>query len=249
MNLGAIIKQFINIYKTYGFVKLFIFIAQALNDRYFKKYIGGSFSQKGEDLVIEKFIGDKKKGFYVDIGAHNPNIFNNTKRFYMKGWHGINIEPNPRLIKEFFKQRPRDINLNIGIKNKSGIVTFFEFAPDSLSTFSKKETKENLKLGYRLNQKLQIPVLKLSEVLGKYLVPKIDFISIDTEGLDLEVLESNDWKKFRPTIVCVETGDFPSMITRERKINKKTLIDKYMIKNGYKEYFDNGLNAIYLDKE
>ncbi|MEK7543873.1 MAG: FkbM family methyltransferase [Patescibacteria group bacterium] len=248
MNARALIRQFISIYKKRGFIFFFVFIIKALNDTFIKKYLKGSFSQKGEDLIIERVIGQKKKGFYIDIGAHNPNIFNNTKKFYLKGWSGINIEPNPILLKEFIRQRKRDINLNIGIKNTSGIASFYEFEVDGLSTFSKDERASNLKLGYKLKQELEIPVFTLKSVIEKYCTAKIDFLSIDTEGLDFEVLESNNWKKFRPTVVCVETGDFNLMITGKRS-SKKVRIDSLMRNNRYKEYYDNGLNTIYLNNK
>lgn len=247
LNIKAVGRQFLNIYKENGFINLLIYLAKAINDTYIKKYVLGSFSQKGEDLIIERIIGDIKKGFYIDIGAHNPNVFNNTKRFYLKGWNGINIEPNPRLIKEFFKQRHRDINLRIGIGKTSGNATFFEFIADGLSTFSRTEAEKNIKLGYPLRQTLKIPVYPLVDIIEKYGKSEIDFISVDTEGLDFEVLQSNDWKKFRPKAVCVETGDFSAMITGKKRFNKKHLIDSFLIKNGYTEYYDNGLNTIYVD--
>ena len=232
--------------KKRGLVFVLIFFLRFVNDAYIKKFFRGSFSQKGEDLVIEKIIGNKKTGFYVDVGAHNPDIYNNTKRFYMKGWRGINIEPNPILFKKFNSERKRDINLNIGIRKKEGQSTFYDFEVDALSTFSWEEKNGNLKLGYKLNHELKVPVKSLRNVIGKYCKNKIDFISVDTEGLDLEVLESNDWKNFRPKAVCVETGDFNSTVTG-KKSDKKNMIDSFMVKNKYTEYFDNGLNTIYLD--
>ena len=208
INTKALRAQFIAIYKKRGVRFFFIYIIKAFNDTYIKKYLRGSFSQKGEDLVIERIIGPKKRGFYIDVGANNPNIFNNTKRFYDKGWSGINIEPNPVLIREFEQKRKRDINLNIGIRKKRGTARFYEFEADGLSTFSNEEKENYLKLGYKIKQQLNVRVQSLKNIMGVYGKGKIDFISIDTEGLDYEVLESNDWKKFRPTLVCIETGEF-----------------------------------------
>lgn len=90
LNVKALGKQFLNIYKATGFMNLLIYLLKAVNDTYIKKYIWGSFSQKGEDLVIEQIFVNRKTGFYIDIGAYNPNIISNTKRFYLKGWQGIN---------------------------------------------------------------------------------------------------------------------------------------------------------------
>ena len=111
LNIKALGKQFLNIYKATGFINLLIYLAKAINDTYIKKYVWGSFSQKGEDLIIERIIGNKEKGFYIDIGAHNPNVFNNTKRFYVKGWSGINIEPNLILIKKGFSNVIRQLQI------------------------------------------------------------------------------------------------------------------------------------------
>ncbi len=247
MNTKAIIKQFTSIYRNQGPLSLFVYLFKAFNDGYINKYFRGSFSQKGEDLVIEKFIGTKKRGFYIDVGAHNPNVFNNTKKFYSKGWRGINIEPNPVLFEAFTRERKRDINLNIGIGRTEGTALFYELEPDSLSTFSEKEMKDKLKLGYELRKKYKIKVTSLKEIISKYCKTRIDFLSIDTEGLDYEVLQSNDWKRFRPTLVCVETADFNSKITGTKKSNKENLINAFMKNNGYEEVFSNGLNSLYKD--
>lgn len=245
MNIRALRKQIVAIYKTRGGLFLLVLTINAFNNGVVKRYFRGSYSQKGEDLVIEKIIGKKKKGFYVDVGAHNPELFNNTKRFYDKGWRGINIEPNPLLIKALFVKRKRDINLNIGIKKQKGVGSFYEFEADSLSTFSKKEKDSKIKLGYKLKQEHKIKVLPLMDVLKKHGKLPIDFISVDTEGLDLEVLQSNDWKKYRPTLVCVETGVFKDMLAGKKKSGKKNLIDIEMSKQGYQVVFTNGLNTIY----
>lgn len=246
MNPKALAKQFVTIYKKKGILYLLFYLIRAVNDGYIKRYLLGSSSQKGEDLVIEKLIGKKKKGFYLDVGAHNPHRFNNTKRFYGKGWRGINIEPNPILFNQFVKERKRDINLNIGIGKKSGFTVFYELQPDSLSTFSKNEMEAKIRLGYKLQKKYRVKIASLKNILNKYKNQKIDFISVDTEGLDFEVLDSNDWNHFRPTLVCVETANFDQEITG-KKNNKKKQIDHLMKIRGYREVFTNGLNTIYKD--
>lgn len=246
MNLRVVTRQFYSIYKAKGLFFLVKYIFRALHDAYVKKYIFGSFSQKGEDLVIEKILGDKKKGFYIDVGAHNPTVYNNTKRFYEKGWSGINIEPNPILFKRFKKERKRDVNLNIGIGKKSTVLSFYEINPDSLSTFSKSEKNAKINLGYTLSHEYKIHVSTLKNVISKYVRNNIDFLSVDTEGWDLEVLQSNDWVRYRPRVVCVETGDFGSMM-EGKKSNKKSKIDMFMAKNKYHEVYSNGLNSIYTE--
>lgn len=241
------IKQIKYIYRTEGSIKLFFFLSHGINNKYIKPFFRGSFSQKGEDLIIEKIFRNKKQGFYVDVGAYDPIKLNNTGRLYLKGWKGINIEPNPKLIQSFFFQRKRDINLNIGIGTRTGVFNFYELIPDALSTFSQKEYKIYLNLGYRLKSKRKIHVLRLEKVLKKYVKGEIDFMSVDAEGLDLEVLQSNDWKKYRPKVICVETGEHGYLVEGKESTNKKSSIDEFLAKRGYKEYYSNDLNTIYID--
>ena len=160
-----------------------------------------SFSQGGEDIIIDKLL-KKKRGFYVDIGAYDPTRFSNTKRFYQKGWGGINIEPDPQRIKKFYTERPKDINLNIGIADKNISMKFYKFDPQTLSTFSSKTASVYQKQGNKLLGVTKIKVMKLANVLAKNAKgKKIDFFSIDTEGFDYQALKGNNWKKFKPKVI------------------------------------------------
>lgn len=248
INSKALSAQFISIYKSHGLIYFIIFIIKALNNSYIKRYIRGSFSQKGEDLEIDRLLNNKRKGFYIDIGAHSPDLFNNTKRFYERGWKGVNVEPNPVLLNVFNEKRKRDLNLNLGIKNGIGVAKFYEFEADSLSTFSENEKNAKLKLGYKLKREHSIRVISLKSLIQKYCKNKIDFISVDTEGLDLEVLQSNDWKKYRPKLVCVETGEFKNML-KGVDSSKRNKIHDFMEINDYEEVYTNGLNSIYSDRK
>lgn len=168
-----------------------------------------SFSQDGEDMIIRSFYEGNPdyKGFYVDIGALHPFRFSNTCFFYNSGWRGINIEPTPSAMGLFKKHRPKDINLNIAIGEKAEQLTFYCFNEPALNSFSKDLAEEReVKEEYFVTNKIPVMVYPLHEVLSQY-VPKnqkIDFMSIDVEGLDLSVLKSNDWGKFRPQYLLVE---------------------------------------------
>ena len=104
-----------------------------------------SYAQNREDMIIEAFFEDVKRGFYVDIGANHPTYHSVTKIFYDKGWRGINVEPNSRLINLLEQQRPRDVNLQLGIADKEGRLTIREYEGwySGLSTFSKEMQLEN----------------------------------------------------------------------------------------------------------
>ena len=209
------------------------------------KFIGqaSTYSQTGEDLILNIFLKDKK-GFYVDIGANHPTKFNNTKLFYNQGWSGINIEPNPYKIKGFYKKRKRDINLNIGINSQKGTLEFYLFKEDTLSTFSQSTSKKYEDMGHKIIGTKKINTLRLSDVLNQYTKPDtdIDFFSIDTEGLDYEVLESNDWNLYRPKFIIIETLEY-SISGDGKKLNY--LYDKYFEEKRYIKVADTYINTIY----
>jgi FkbM family methyltransferase len=165
-----------------------------------------SYSQHGEDVFLQNILTDKN-GFYVDVGAYHPVIYSNTHSFYLRGWRGINIEPNPDSIEEFRRQRPGDINLNIAISGKESIVTYYKFNYGAVNTISYDHAKlwAN-KPGYSINQQLEVKSYPLAKVFHEH-VPTgttIDLLSVDCEGFDLEVLKSNDWDLYRPNIVVAE---------------------------------------------
>jgi len=200
-------------------------------------------SQCGEDLIIESFLPFKKDGFFVDIGAHHPVKYSNTFLFHNKGWTGINIEPNPKKKGLFNFFRNKDINLNIGIGPVKSEMDFYVFDESTLSTFDENSVKEFKKIGHIVTDIIKVPVLPLKEVLEKYANNKeIDLMSVDTEGYDIEVLKSNDWKKFRPHFIIIETLEY-----REGNTGKKlnNTYDKYMEEIGYNKIADTHINTIY----
>ena len=165
------------------------------------------YSQEGEDLILNRIFNDKNNGFYVDVGAHHPVRFSNTFFFYKKGWNGINIDAMPGSMKYFNKYRPRDINIEMGVgieKNKS---IFYQFNDPALNTFDSKEALLKQNYSYKLEKKVYLYQDRLENILDQHL-PKnqiIDFLTIDVEGKDKEVLLSNNWNKYRPNYVLVET--------------------------------------------
>lgn len=166
-----------------------------------------SFSQDGEDIVIAGLFNDKSEGFYVDVGAHHPQRFSNTYFFYLKGWSGINIDAMPGSMKIFDDVRPRDINLEIPISDKSEILTYYEFDEPALNSFSFPLSHERITTtNYKIVAETQLKTQTLAEVLDKHLPPEqtIDFLSIDVEGLDYQVISSNNWDKYKPKLVLVE---------------------------------------------
>lgn len=166
-----------------------------------------SFSQSGEDMVLKKFFSDKKTGTFVDVGAHHPIKFSNTYYFYLKGWRGINIDPIPGVMDKFNCIRPEDINLELAI-GFPGRATFYIFEEGCYNTFDQKAAQyiQENKISNIISQ-IDIDKISLGEVLKRHLKEDstIDFLTIDAEGLDEEILKSNDWAMFKPEMICTET--------------------------------------------
>jgi FkbM family methyltransferase len=170
-----------------------------------------SYSQEGEDMILFNLFRKKEKGFYIDIGAHHPKFFSNTYFFYSKGWEGINIDAMPGSMDLFNKQRPRDINLELAISNNDEVLKFFAFDPPALNTFSVELAAERKAIEkFKFIFEKEIRTVQLYEVLEQYIKPsqEIDFLTIDVEGLDLQVLLSNNWSKYRPKVILVESLGF-----------------------------------------
>jgi FkbM family methyltransferase len=166
-----------------------------------------SFSQEGEDLILSRLLDSQAAGFYVDVGAHHPRRFSNTQLFFERGWRGINIDPSPDAIVLFERERPRDRNLLLGVSDEPGELRYFQFNDPALNTFDERLAAERERLhGYRMVGTRWVPVERLERLLGVHLPPgqAIDFLSVDAEGLDLQVLKSNDWTRYRPRWVLTE---------------------------------------------
>lgn len=166
-----------------------------------------SYAQEGEDLILDRLLAKQVKGFYVDVGAHHPKRFSNTHYFYMNGWKGINIEPNPSVHDLFRKVRTRDVSLQLGISEQAGELLYYEFDDPALNTFDAQLMCDRERsTPYRVIASRHIKVEPLASVLSKYLPSgqPIDFLTVDVEGLDLNVLRSNDWEIFRPRCVVTE---------------------------------------------
>ncbi len=238
--MGREIKLFNRKIKIASFIPKFIFKVQhMLIPKVQPVFVHpklNSFSQYQEDLIIDSLLICKSKGFYIDIGANDPDLLSNTKRFYLKGWSGINIEPNPNLYNKLLLNRPNDINLNYGVSSTRGKLTFYVMSADTLSSFDKNAAIESGKLhGATLVNEVTVNTLSLIDVFNNYVQGHVDFMSVDTEGYDLIVLNSNDWTKFRPYAVMVEVNQNDSEIVR------------FMEEKDYLLIFNNHTNGIFID--
>lgn len=173
-------------------------------------YAVEAYSQEGEDLILWRIFAKKPVGFYVDVGAHHARRFSNTYIFYLRGWRGINIDATPGSMVSFRQDRPHDINIEAAIANEQKELTFFMFRDRALNSFDEAKSRRLVNAGHDILQEQKIQTCRLTEILQNYLPDgqEIDFLSIDVEELDLEVLKSNDWQRYRPVYILFEDKSF-----------------------------------------
>lgn len=208
-----------------------------------------SYSQCGEDLLVQyvfRLRGINKPSF-IDIGANDPYFLNNTAIFYDKGCRGLNIEANPYLINRFKESRQEDINLNIGIGDTEGIFNFYIMNDPTLSTFSKDECEKYIKTGkYLLQEITEIHITTIKKILDDYFNGQFpDFLSLDAEGMDFEILKSIDFEVTAPKVICVEAAEYSSI---GAGVRRQELIE-FLVLKGYYEYANTNLNAIMVKND
>lgn len=197
----------------------------------FQEPFARSYSQQGEDMVLRCLFQFQTTGFYVDVGAHHPIDYSNTKFFYTKGWRGINIDPRPGIMAEFIKDRSRDVNLELAISDTPGKIQYYMFSDPATNTSDEQTAKRISESGYyKLVSRVQIPTRTLADVLNDYLPHSqmIDFLSVDVEGLDEKVLRSNNWNVYRPRVVLAEDT---SAFTLDEALNSSLVC--YLQEVGY----------------
>lgn len=202
-----------------------------------------SFAQNHEDVVLDRAFPRGKSGFYIDVGANEPVMGSVTKHFYDLGWQGINIEPSATAYAALSEARTRDVNLNVGLSDVAGELSFFEFPESAISTFS-PEAAERMRLIGKPAQERKVPTMTLAEVCERYVGDRtIDFLSVDVEGHELEVLAGADWTRWRPRVVLVEAIE-PGTTVPSHEAWEPVLLEA-----GYQFVAFDGLNRFYVRKE
>jgi len=169
-----------------------------------------TYSQFGEDAVLAKLFNERdwarahksgaknlepiKNGYYVDVGAYAPIQSSNTYLFYKRGWRGINIDPTHESMVMFKKLRPTDVNLELAISDKNGTASFTSAGMSVTNTLTSDGS-------------VHVQTRTLESVLDEHCRQPINFLNVDVEGFNLVVLKSNNWQKYRPTFVLVESDD------------------------------------------
>lgn len=233
-------------------------ISTKLYNRIKPPNLRGYYGQFCEDAALQTFFINlswnetniyevKNEGFYVDIGAFSPVLISNTYWFYQHGWRGINVEPFPEVIEKFNHLRPRDINVSCAIGSKDEWQKYYSWGNSNLNTFSLKKVEEYISNGKVKEQPIiiDIEMIRLETLLDKNLPDgqSIDFISVDVEGMDLEVLSSNNWIKYRPKLVVAELDDVSIDTVTQSPLYR------FMLEKGYKLFYWLSPSIIFADDQ
>jgi len=203
-----------------------------------------SYSCFGEDIFVDKFFKKKKLGFYVDVGSYHPFFWNNTYLLYKKKWNGINIDANFLSVKLFNVARAKDYNFNVAItnKNKKKIKLFYRRKMNVLNTTNEKFAKTNFPNGYQI---VNVKCSSLTKILEKtkYKRRVIDFLNIDVESTEKDVLESLNFNIYKPKLICIEIH-YNKL--KDLKFNKTY---QFLLKKGYRMIWSKKYSFIFLNNK
>ena len=212
-------------------------------------YMPPSYSQAGEDAVIRFLFNDfgKKQIQYLDLGTNIPDNGNNTYLFYRNGSGGVCVEADSSLIDKIKTVRPGDKVINAGVSvSEEKEADFYIFNEPAINTFDKKEAEYRSSFGnYKIVKVVKVPLININELIKNNFNTYPDLLSIDIEGLDLDVLKSLDYTNYPIPVICVETCTYS-----ENHIRPKDLtIAAFMITQGYEVYADTYINTIFVNKK
>ena len=196
------LKKFLIKYKTTYKIYLYynLFLKHKIHTK--RSY----YSQWGEDLEIQKFFKGKNNGFYLDIGCYHPTMYNNTCLLFNNGWRGMNIDLNQTSIDLFNIARPKDLNICTAISKHQKTIKYYHdhlFSP--INTIDKNFYEMHKEINTNMEFR-EVQSNNINNILENYEISKkIDFINIDIEGVDLEVLEQIDLKKHKTDLLAIET--------------------------------------------
>lgn len=200
-----------------------------------------SYAQEAEDLILADLMGKEGPGFYVDVGAYHPVRFSNTWRFYRAGWRGLNVDALPGSMAKFRRWRPRDLNVEAAISSDARTLEFHVFPEAALNTFSREladARARELGCPYR---RISLATRTLRDVLAEHLPPGqvIDFLTLDVESHELDVLRSNDWTRFRPRWLLVES------LGRDAADAGHDPVHRLLVEQGYRRVTRTSRTVIY----
>jgi FkbM family methyltransferase len=202
-----------------------------------------SYAQNFEDVMLARVFAGRTTGFYVDVGAADPVNLSVTKWFYDLGWNGLNIEPNRQLFDRLVADRPRDINLDCGVGVTASEAQFFEFNVGELSSFD-PQVRDNAQRNGEPPSTRTVAVMPLTDLLNQHCRDRaIDFLKIDVEGWEAQVLKGLDLRQYRPIVMLIE-ATVPQTRVESHMAWEPAVLDAH-----YTFVYFDGVNRFYLANE
>ncbi len=216
-----------------------------------------SYAQNYEDVVLQRCFKDVSAGFYIDVGAWDPLEHSVTHLFYERGWRGINIEPTPEFFERLQRDRTRDINLQLvlgGTDQESQTFTILKGSGISTMRRLSDDYLENLDGRGFPQEPVEVSTVTLASVCRDY-VPEgieIDFLKVDVEGWETQVLRGHDWDRWRPKVLVIEAitpAGFDKQAMRDQYIDTSSEWEPIVLEQGYLFGLNDGLNRFYVRQE
>jgi FkbM family methyltransferase len=203
-----------------------------------------SYAQRFEDLYLMRCFGNRTDGFYIDIGSGHPVYDNMSFAFYLMGWHGITVEPNPWLSRLTRAVRTRDRHIEALVGATAGEATFHlvnEF--HGLSTMIAAHARAAQTQFGKTSQAITVPVTTLKQLCEQHAPASFEFLKVDVEGAEPDVLLNGDWQRYRPKVVVVEA------LAPYTLAPAWEAWEPFMAKHGYRYVLFDSLNRYYLADE
>jgi FkbM family methyltransferase len=202
-----------------------------------------SYAQNNEDVLLWRALGHVRDGFYIDVGANDPVEHSVTKAFYDAGWRGINIEPLPAHIEAFARQRPRDTNLALAAGASDGSLTLYDVPAVRGWASPQREVADLHRAEGHAVAELTVPVRTLAAICAEHVTGEIQFLKIDVEGFEEQVLRGMDFRRWRPWVLVIEATLPNSRVTNHASWEHLVTGQDYRF-----AWFD-GLNRYYVAAE
>tara|TARA_B100000614_G_C14528381_1_gene485470 strand:- start:624 stop:1532 length:909 start_codon:yes stop_codon:yes gene_type:complete len=203
-----------------------------------------SFAQNFEDVMLARLFPSGYRGTYLDIGAADPVYLSVTKHFYDKGWRGVNVEPLPRCQRRLSLLRPEDINVQAVVGSAAGSCRFYEIADYPENSTALESLARKLEEQGHSVKIHEIPIMRLDEICARHFdAREIDFMKIDVEGGETELLMSGDWVRFRPRALVMEAVE----VNGRKRVSDEW--EHILTGNGYSKVWFDGLNDFFLRDE
>jgi FkbM family methyltransferase len=210
-----------------------------------------SYSQAGEDMLVRLALSQLgvARPSYLDIGAHHPTWLSNTFYFYRRRSKGVLVEPDPTAIRKLKLRRSRDRVLNVAVAGEDGRRTLHMFKGGrfnlaKINTLSDDDAADLRRQGWTYVKAITVPVLSPTTLLERHCDGTPDLVSIDVEGVDIEILRAWDFERFRPAVVVVETLTYVESGWGE----KRPEVNELMRAVGYREFADTHVNTVFVDR-